>query len=252
MQSEKDKWHFIRCSSSTLTPAQQCYSTYDLELLAITFALKSLHSFVSSGLKFTILTDCKALNQIEEVDINSIESNRSLRAIERILSHNVNVAHISSKINTVADYLSRNASGKPCMPDVPKFVSPVTTSASINLIYEGRVLDLQLDSIASAGNSDVGYVALADFIREGNTNENIQPPSPIMEYKPFLKKFTLLDMPSGSLIIFSSIRIVIPKQLRSDMLATQGGSSMVMTPLPMTHWGQEIISSNLRMASYKK
>ena len=41
MQTEKDKWHFIRCSSSTLTPAQQCYSSYDLELLAIVFAFKS-------------------------------------------------------------------------------------------------------------------------------------------------------------------------------------------------------------------
>merc|ERR1711954_425877 len=162
------------CSSSTLTPAQQCYSTYDLELLAITFALESLHSFVSSGLKFTILTDCKALNQIEEVDINSIESNRSLRAIERILSHNVNVAHISSHHNKVVDYLSRNASGKPYMLDVPKFISPLVTDASINLIYEGKVLDLQLDYTASSGNSDIGYVALADFFKEGNTKENIQ------------------------------------------------------------------------------
>ena len=220
MQSERNKWHFVRCSSSTLTPAQQCYSTYDLELLAITFALKSLHSFVSSGLKFTILTDCQALNQIEEVNINTIESNRSLRAIERILSHNVSVAHISSQLNKVADYLSRNASGKPCMPDVPKFVSPVSTNASINLIYEGKVLDLQLDFIASSGNSDIGYVALADFVKEGNTNEDIQPPSPILEYKPFLQKFSILNMPSGALIIFNNIRVVIPKQLRSDMLSS--------------------------------
>ena len=153
--------------------------------------MKSLHSFVSSGLKFTVLTDCQALNQIEEVDINTIESNRSLRAIERILSHNVSVAHISSQLNKVADYLSRNASGKPCMPDVPKFISPVSTDVSINLIYEGKVLDLQLDFIASSGNSDIGYVALADFLTEGNTTEDIHPPSPILEYKPFLKKFSI-------------------------------------------------------------
>merc|ERR1711954_482879 len=152
------------CSSSTLTPAQQCYSSYDLELLAIVFALKSLHSFVSSGLKFTILTDCKALDQIEKVDINTIESNRSLRAIERILSDNIIVAQISSHHNKVADYLSRNVSGKPYMPDVSKFISPVVTDASINLICEGKFLDLQLDSIASSGNADIGYVALADIV----------------------------------------------------------------------------------------
>ena len=92
---------------------------------------------MSSGLKFTILTDCQASNQIEEVDITTIESNRSLRAIERILSHNISVAHISSHHNKVADYLFRNASGKPYMPDVPKFISPEVTDASINLVYEG-------------------------------------------------------------------------------------------------------------------
>ena len=103
MQAEKNKWHFIRCSSRTLTPAQQCYSTYDLELLAIVFISKSLHSFVTSGLKFTILTDCQALNQIEEVNKNTIKSNRSLRAIKRILTHNISEAHISSHLNKVAD-----------------------------------------------------------------------------------------------------------------------------------------------------
>ena len=189
MQTEKNKWHFICCSCSTLTPAQQCYSTYDVELLAIVFALKSLHSFVSSGLKFTILTDCQALNKIEEVDINTIESNRSLRAIEIILSHNISVVHISSHLNKEADYLSRNASGKTCMPDVPKFISYVSTDVYINLIYEGKVLDLQLDFIASSGNSDIGYVALADFVKEGNTNENIQHPSPILIYSPISRSF---------------------------------------------------------------
>ena len=202
MQSEKDYWYFIRCGSSTLTPAQQCYSTYDLELLAIVFALKSLHSFVSSGLRFTILTDCASLNKIEEIDINTIDSNRTLRSVERILSHNVIVAHISSHHNKVADYLSRHASGEPCMPDVPKFITPVATDASINLVYDGKVLDLQLDSIASSGSTDIGYVALADSIKEGNNNAGIQHPSLIYEYKPYFKNFSILDMPSGSLIIY--------------------------------------------------
>ena len=107
--------------------------------------------------------------------------------MERILSQNVSAAHISSQLNKVADYLSRTASGKPHMPDVPKFISPVVTDASISLIYEGKVLDLQLDYIASFGNSYEGYVALADFVKEGNTNEDIQHPSPIFEYKPYLR-----------------------------------------------------------------
>ena len=81
MQSKKNSWFFIRCGSSTLTPTQQCYSRYDFKLLGIVFALKILHSFVSSGLLFTVLTNCAALNNIQEVDINSINSNRTIRAV---------------------------------------------------------------------------------------------------------------------------------------------------------------------------
>ena len=134
MQSEKNSWLFIRCGSSTLTPAQKCYSTYDLELLGIVFALKSLHSFFSSGLRFTVLTDCAAVNNIQEVDISIINSNRILRA----------------------DFHSRTAVGKPVMPEVQKFITPAPAVATLNLIYDGKVLDLQLDSNAKTGGQEAG------------------------------------------------------------------------------------------------
>ena len=165
MQSENNSWYFIRCGSSTLTPAQKCYSTYDLELLGIVFALKSLHSFVSSGLRFTVLTDCAALNNIQEVDINTINSNRTLRALERILSHNIHVSYIPSHHNKVADFLSRTAVGKPSMPEVKKFITPTPTTATLNLIYNNKVLDLQLDDIAKTGGEEAGYYSLANSIR---------------------------------------------------------------------------------------
>ena len=72
MQSYKDSWHFICCDSMTLNSTQQGYSTYNLKLLGTVYALKSLHHFVSSGLLFTGLTNCTALNNIQEVDINSM------------------------------------------------------------------------------------------------------------------------------------------------------------------------------------
>ena len=65
-------------------------------------------------------------------------------------------------------------------------------------MYDGKVLDLQLDSIASSGSKDIGYVALADSVREGNTNEDIQHPSLIYEYKPYFQNFSILDMPELS------------------------------------------------------
>ena len=210
LQSEANSLFFIRCGSSTLTPAQKCYSTYNLELLAIVFALKSHHSFVSSGLQFTILTYCAALNSIQEVDINTIESNRTFRALERILSHNVQVSYIPAHHNKVADFLSRTAVGEPSMPEVSKFITPTPPTATLNLIYDNKVFDLQLDEIAKAGSQDAGYHSLVNSVREGDYYlSDIPSNSPLYEYTPFFEKLSLLDLPSGSLAIFNTSRITI-------------------------------------------
>ena len=189
-----------------------------MELLAIVFALKSHHSFVSSGLQFTILTYCAALNSIQEVDINTIESNRTFRALERILSHNVQVSYIPAHHNKVADFLSRTAVGEPSMPEVSKFITPTPPTATLNLIYDNKVLDLQLDEIAKAGSQEAGYHSLVNSVREGDNGSDIPSNSPLYEYTPFFEKLSLLDLPSGSLAIFNTSRITIPVCLRSKML----------------------------------
>ena len=62
--------------------------------------------------------DCSALSGIQNIDLQTIDSNRTLRSVERILSHNITVSHIPAKNNYVADYLSHTASGTPHMPDI--------------------------------------------------------------------------------------------------------------------------------------
>ena len=39
------------------------------------------------------------------------------------------------------------------------------------------------------------------------------------EYKPFFRDFTILDLPSGTLVIYNLVRIVIPVILRPQMLS---------------------------------
>ena len=92
------------------------------------------------GLKFTILTDHRALNKMETMEISNIASNRTLRAFEVILSNNIEVRHISGKENRVSDWLSRHTEGSPMYPDWPKFVQTAPQTACINILYEGTVL----------------------------------------------------------------------------------------------------------------
>ena len=151
-------------------------------------------------------------------DINTIDSNRTLRAIERIFSLNIQVSYIPSINNKVADFLSRTAVGKPSMPKVKKFITPTPTTATLNLIYNNKVLDLQLDDIAKTGGEEAGYYSLANSIREEDSGNSIPDSRPLYEYKPYFKKLFLLDLPSDSPLIFNMSRVVIPVCLRSKLL----------------------------------
>ena len=92
MQTINNKWHFIRCGSSTLATTQKGYNTYNLELLAICYTLT--------------------------------------------------VSYIPAKHNQLADFVSCTATGSPQMSNVYKFISHAPTVASLNLIYDGKVLDI--------------------------------------------------------------------------------------------------------------
>ena len=76
-----------------------------------------------------------------------------------------------------------------------------------------------MDSITLTGSKEAGYSSLANYVREGDNGEHIPDNSPMHEYKPFFKEFTILDLPGGSLIIFNMVRIIIPVCLRSQMLS---------------------------------
>ena len=117
MQASGDSdWYFIWCGSTSLTEAQSHYSTFDLELAAMSFAVTHLKDYLSGCLHFTILTDCKGLHKLEDIKIEEITSNRTLRCVETILSNNVTVSYIHSKHNRVADYFFCHLQGPPSVP----------------------------------------------------------------------------------------------------------------------------------------
>ena len=106
--SDYAEWFFIQCGSTSLSPAQMRYSTYNLELASITWEVLHRKDDVSSGLKFVILTCCRCLDYVELVDLQSVSSNRTHRCLEVLLLHNIQVNYISAKFNQIADFLSRH------------------------------------------------------------------------------------------------------------------------------------------------
>ncbi|GJW00211.1 putative reverse transcriptase domain-containing protein [Tanacetum coccineum] len=99
MQREK----VITYASRQLKPNKENYTTYDLELGAVVFALKIRRHYLY-GRKCTVFTDHKSLQHI----LNKKEFNmRQRRWLELLVDYDYEIRYHPGKANVIADALSR-------------------------------------------------------------------------------------------------------------------------------------------------
>ncbi|GJY57532.1 reverse transcriptase domain-containing protein [Tanacetum coccineum] len=105
MQKEK----VIAYASRQLKPHEGNYTTHDLELEAVVFALKIWRHYLY-GIKCTVFTDHKSLQHI----LNQKELNmRQRRWLELLADYDCEIRYHPRKVNVVADALSRKERIKP-------------------------------------------------------------------------------------------------------------------------------------------
>nr|GEV18369.1 putative reverse transcriptase domain-containing protein [Tanacetum cinerariifolium] len=105
MQKEK----LIAYASRQLKPYEENYTTHDLELGAVVFALKIRRHYLY-GTKCTVFTDYKSLQHI----LNQEESNmRQRRRLELLADYGCEIRYPPGKENVVADALSQKERMKP-------------------------------------------------------------------------------------------------------------------------------------------
>ena len=110
-QKTNNIWHTIEFASRFLNAVEQRYSTNELELLAVVWALEHFKHYLQ-GTEFTIQTDHQALlTTLKENRGNKTYQSRLTRLIERLLPFNFNIGHIPGKQMGFADYFSRNLNG---------------------------------------------------------------------------------------------------------------------------------------------
>uniref|UniRef100_A0A2N9F185 Reverse transcriptase n=1 Tax=Fagus sylvatica TaxID=28930 RepID=A0A2N9F185_FAGSY len=98
----------IAYASRQLKPYEQNYSTHDLELAVIIFALKTWRHHLY-GEPCKVFTDHKSLKYLfTQKDLNL----RQMRGIELINDFNCSIEYHPGKANVVADALSRKSSGQ--------------------------------------------------------------------------------------------------------------------------------------------
>ncbi|GKA67185.1 putative reverse transcriptase domain-containing protein [Tanacetum coccineum] len=130
MQREK----VIAYASRQLNPNEENYTTYDLELGAVVFALKIWRHYMY-GTKCTMFTDHKSLQHI----LNRKELNmRQRRWLELLADYDCEIRYHPGKVNVVADALSRKERIKPLRvrslvmtihPKLPSQIIKVQTEA---------------------------------------------------------------------------------------------------------------------------
>ena len=105
--SGKEVFKIVNCGSKGLTPTQQCYSTIELECMAIVWAILKC-SFCLRGLpNFTVYTDHKPLYGVFQKNIFDLASPRLQRLREKVAMFTFNVNWVPGKTHFIADALSR-------------------------------------------------------------------------------------------------------------------------------------------------
>ncbi|GJV47298.1 putative reverse transcriptase domain-containing protein [Tanacetum coccineum] len=130
MQREK----VIAYASRQLKPNQENYTTHDLELGAVVFALKIWRHYMY-GTKCTVFTDHKSLKYIlDQKELNM----RQHHWLELLVDYDCEIRYHPRKANVVADALSRNERIKPLRvrslvmtihPKLPSQILKVQTEA---------------------------------------------------------------------------------------------------------------------------
>ena len=106
-QKIKGNWQPLAFLSKKLKTAEQKYSTYDRELLAIYLGIKHFKYFLE-GREFCIFTDHKPLT-FSQAKISEPGPARQQRQLSFIAEFSSDIRHVAGKNNVVADALSRHS-----------------------------------------------------------------------------------------------------------------------------------------------
>jgi cleavage and polyadenylation specificity factor subunit 1 len=104
-QRVKNAWQPLAFFSKKLNPAQQKYSAYDRELLAIYEAVKHFRHMLEAR-HFTIFTDHKPITYAFQQKRDKC-SPRQFNHLDFVAQFTTDIRHISGQDNVVADALSR-------------------------------------------------------------------------------------------------------------------------------------------------
>lgn len=108
MQQDGDTMKLIQCGSRFISQTESRYSTTEIEMLAVIWAMKKCHVYLMGMNSFKLVTDHRALvSLLDKHRLDELPNPRIQRMREKIMGYKFNTEWIKGKSNTIPDVLSR-------------------------------------------------------------------------------------------------------------------------------------------------
>jgi transposase InsO family protein len=208
----------IQCGSRFVSDTESRYAMVELELLAVTWAIKKCKMYLMGLPHFMLIIDHNPLVPIlNEKTMDHIENPRIMRMKEKLLSYTFTAEWRKGKEHAMADALSRAPVEDPSKEDISEQGDlsqlMVAHVREITLIdKEGRQQDLQLESLIASAQIDEEYETLRRAVSSGFGDKKAVPAHLLPYYK--LRQDLSVE---GDLVLYGT-RIVIPREGRREVL----------------------------------
>ena len=213
----------VQCGSRFLTGCESRYSTIELELLAVVWAMAKCRLYLLGLQHFQVMTDHRPLIPIlNTYTLDAVENARLQRMKEKVSQYIFTTSWRAGKFMCIPDALSRAPVANPTPEDERMCASTasslrrVVTINSVVTSSDAPPLgdDRTLRALADAARADEPYQHLRRYVVEGF------PESRLALHASALPYWKLRDQLSvdEDLVLYGA-RVVVPKALRRQTLA---------------------------------
>ncbi len=221
-QDGEGHWRLIEAGSRFITETEARYAMVELELLAVRWAMKKAHIFLTGLPHFELLVDHQPLVSIlDKQTLDCIDNARLQRLKADLAPYNFTTSWKKGKEHRIPDALSRAPVSEPTPDDLDTeqelyaSISAVTRSCAVAIerddedLTDDSLADPILEEIRKAAQNDPMYVALLQHFRNGDKTL----PSQLAAYKSVANQ---LSEDNGLLLI--NQRLLIPQPMRCEVL----------------------------------
>lgn len=198
----------IAFASKSLTPSEINYAQIEKEMFAILFGCRRFHQYIY-GHEVKVETDQKPLVSIMKKTLLAAPP-RLQRIILQLHRYELEINHLHGKSIPVADTLSR----KYLADTYPKLSEGMEAHVH-TIISSVPVSDRKFELIKLSTERDMQLVTLKEFILSGWPDTRKECPAAIIDFWNHRDQLSFSDG-----LIMKGHKIVIPKELRSEMLET--------------------------------